>query len=129
MKKDFNKAIRAYSKQLKRLLESKIYPFNLPNRANIPAESGIYAIYEHNSDLLYIGISSNLRRRLFGDHVRGDRQASAFRRNLSNDYEIETEAKITNYLLKNCVFKYMTLSKPKYLEHFTISVLKPKLNR
>ena len=94
----------------------------------MPDVSGIYAIYE-NGEIIYIGISSNLRRRLLGDHRSGDRQASSLRRNLAAFYKLDSEEKITEHILNNFKFKYAKVDSPKNLEHFVISILMPKLNR
>jgi excinuclease UvrABC nuclease subunit len=124
-----SKMRRIYLKQLDALLESDPYLFNQSIRKKISKGSGIYAIYERKSYLVYIGRSSNLRRRLFRDHFGGERRRSAFRKNLSSCYKLKSERKITNYITEKCSFKYMELTEPKHLEYYGISVLKPKLNR
>ncbi len=127
--KDFKKRIEKYLSQLESLLNSTPHFFSSVQRKEISNKKGIYAIFEHNSDLLYIGISQNLRRRLFSEHVGGDKIGSAFRKSLSKFYNLGSEKKITEYIIKNCSFKYMELENPNHLEHFLISVLKPRLNK
>ena len=128
MKKDLNIIVTVYSQQVETLLKSNLYPFKT-DRKTVSNKRGIYAIFEHDSYLIYIGISGNIRRRIFGDHLTGDIKASSFRNNLSQHYKLKPEKAITNYIAKNCTFRFMELKKPKYLEYFAISVLKPKLNR
>ena len=129
MEKELNAVVNTYTQQLETLLKSNLCSFKTTDRKTIPNKSGIYAIFEHGSDLIYIGISGDIRRRIFGDHLTGDIKASAFRNNLSQHYNRKSEKAITDYITKNCTFKFMELDNPKYLEHFAVSVLKPKLNR
>ena len=129
MEKIFKQRIEHYFDQLNLLLRAPLIPFNLLEGTVIPHESGLYAIYGEESNLLYIGISSDLRRRLLGDHRGGDRQASSFRRNLSQHLDLDSEEKISEYIVQRCSFKYLVMEAPKNLEHFAISVLVPPLNR
>ena len=133
MKKDLRAIIDTYIRQLETLLKSKHYSFKTTDKKTIPKGNGIYGIFRRRSGLIYIGISKNIRRRIFGDHLTGDVKGSAFRKNLSQDRKRKskrtTPRAITDYIAKNCTFRFMKLNNPKYLEHFAISVLKPKLNR
>lgn len=126
---ELRKRIEIYLKQLEKLFNSKSHFFNSVKRKDIPDRSGIYAIFKNNSDLLYIGVSKDLGKRILGDHLRSDITGSAFRKNLSEYYNLGSEKKIKEYILKNCYFKFMTLENPNHLEHFLISVLKPQLNK
>lgn len=126
---DWDKVIEIYKTQLKNLLSSKSHFFNSTKRKEIPDSIGIYVIFDKNSDLLYVGQSKNLARRLWDDHLHNDKIGSAFRRNLSECFRLNSEREITQYIVENCSFKYTVLDKPKFLEYFAISILTPKLNR
>lgn len=126
---NWDNLIEDYKGQLKTLLSSKSHLFNSINRKEITDKSGVYAIFDKDSSLLYIGQSKNLKVRLICNHLQNDKIGSAFRRNLSEEYHLESEKEITQYILNNCFFKYMILDKPKPLEYFSISILKPKLNK
>jgi len=128
MNSNFEEKINKHIKSLESLFASKAHEFSTVNRDLIPTTSGIYAIYENNK-LVYIGISANLKRRILGDHLRGDCQASAFRKNLSKALDLNDEGNITDYIIKKCSFCFLEHENPKYLEHFAIGVLEPKLNR
>jgi excinuclease UvrABC nuclease subunit len=129
MMEDWDRAIKAYKKQLKELMYAKPCDFKAVRKRDIPSVSGVYVIFDKAGVLLYVGQSSRLRGRLIDDHLQNDKIGSAFRRNLSECYHLNTEKEITQYILDNCFFKYMELDKPKFLEHFAISLLKPKLNK
>ena len=126
---DWDNLIEDYKKQLKGLLDSKSHFFNSIKRKEIVDKSGVYVIFDKDSSLLYVGQSKNLKVRLIDNHLRNDKIGSAFRKNLSEEGHLESEEEITQYIFSNCSFKYMILDKPKYLEYFAISVLKPKLNK
>ena len=98
----------------------------------VPLQAGVYAIY-HNagSSLLYIGESKHLRQRIFGEHLRGDKIASAFRRNLSDWEKLDSEKDISAYISDKCEFQFKQCDEvaAKRLEHFAIAILQPLLNR
>ncbi len=121
--------IESYKKKVISLLDSETNLFNSIKRKEIPDKSGVYAIFGKDSSLLYIGQSKNLKVRLNDNHLRNDKIGSAFRKNLSKEYHLESEKEITQHILNNCSFKYVILDEPKPLEYFAISILKPKLNR
>jgi len=129
MVEDWNRVIEVYKKQLKELMDVKPCYYKAIKKREIPSVSGVYAIFDKAEVLLYVGQSSRLRGRLINDHLKNDKAGSAFRRNLSECYHLNTEKEITQYVLDNCFFKYMELDTPKFLEHFAISLLKPKLNK
>lgn len=126
---DLDKSIDLYKKQLNELLNAKPNEFKSIKKAAIPDKSGVYCIFDKVGVLLYVGQSTRLRRRLIDDHLQNDKQGSAFRRNLSEDYHLGSEKEITDYIVSDCSFKYVELDKPKLFEHFAISVLNPRLNR
>ena len=129
IKEDWDKTIGAYKKQLEELLRAEPHDFKAIKKREIPSVSGVYVIFGKAGDLLYVGQSKRLRGRLIDDHLQNDKIGSAFRRNLSECYDLGTEKEINQYILNNCSFKYVELEKPKLLEHFAISLLKPKLNK
>jgi len=96
---------------------------------DIPEEPGLYAIYDENDVLIYIGQTSNLQRRLLRNHRSGNSRGSAFRRALMKDKEFENEKIMSSYIRNNCTFRYLPLQKElSAIEHFLIAVLEPKLN-
>ena len=124
--------IAQYRDELTRLLISPTYEFSRLDRKNVPEAPGVYIIY-HKAlrQILYIGESDNLRRRLFSNHRSGNRRGSAFRRALSRWEKFEEERKISEYIIQNCSFQVLLVSdklKRKRFEHFAIAVLSPKLN-
>ncbi len=129
MNNPYDTLIDSYVKQLEKLVSSESYQFQSVERKQIPKQPGIYVIFNKSKELLYIGQSKNLQRRLIDDHLQNDKIGSAFRRNLSDALKLSSEKEITAHIRNNCYFKYMALDNPKNLEHFAIAVLTPKLNR
>lgn len=96
---------------------------------NVPEEKGLYAIYDENDDLIYVGRTSNLKRRILGNHRSGNVRGSAFRRALMREKGFETERELSEYIRGNCAFQYLPLDEELLaVEHFVIAVLIPKLN-
>jgi len=100
--------------------------------ANVPKEPGVYVIYdEKEKAVIYAGRTKNLRRRLLGDHKRGNIRGSQFRRALRQNPKLDSESQITRYIMENCGFQFMVIKKFEEmvrLEHFTAAVLAPLLN-
>ena len=66
-----------------------------------------------------------------GDHKRGNVRGSQFRKALGRNFALNSEDKITSYILKNCSFQFMALEEFEEivrLEHFAIAALGPVLN-
>jgi hypothetical protein len=71
--------------RLQELLESEKLPFNNGLREKLPKNAGVYRNSEYRSDdtkSVYVGQTRNLRQRIWGDHVIGDRIASTLKRKL-----------------------------------------------
>lgn len=101
-------------------------------RASIPAVSGVYIITDNSKNqIIYVGRTKNLRRRLMGDHKRGNIEGSQFRKALGKTLGAKSEEEISNYIRKNCSFKFIII--PSFqetirFEHFATAILAPTLN-
>lgn len=128
---EIKERIARYRDELDHLLDGGIYEFAESKREDITEASGVYVIYDKVSgQILYIGESGNLRRRLFGNHRSGNR-SSVFRSVLSRWEKLEDEKKIDEYIIQNCSFQVLLVSdklERKRFEHFAIAVLSPTLN-
>ena len=129
---ELNSTIENLRGELLVLLNSLKYDFSQRSRIIVPLQPGVYAIYHKTgSHLLYIGESKHLRRRIFGEHLTGDKIASAFRRNLSDWEKLDSEEDISAYISDKCEFQFKQCveAAAKRLEHFAIAILQPLLNR
>lgn len=111
------------------LQENIKYTFST-DRKQIPKASGLYLIYSQDQ-LLYVGETDNLQRRLLGDHKSSNIKGSAFRKALKKYKKLADEKSISEYIMKNCSFQFIEFEdkkRRKRLEHFAIAVLNPILN-
>jgi len=77
------------------------------NRKDIPDDPGVYAIYKPNNERpLYIGRTNNLKRRIYGNHLKGNRKVSTLRRKLFK--ELKDEKRVTEFL-ETCSIRYIPL--------------------
>jgi len=117
---------------LKKLLAEPSYNFAEVSSRNIPKEPGVYVIHDKRvKSIIYAGRTKNLRRRLLGDHKRGNIKGSQFRRALKRNLALESESEITSFILENCSFQFMGIEEFEEivrLEHFVIAILTPVLN-
>lgn len=86
---------------------------------------------EKLKEIIYIGRTRNLRRRLLQNHKRGNVEGSQFRKALGINFALKSEAEITRYILENCSFQFMAINDFEEivrLEHFATAVIGPILN-
>jgi excinuclease UvrABC nuclease subunit len=119
-----------YVRKVKELLASKSLSFKNAVFRDVPDKPGVYVIFDEHDKIIYIGRTRNLRRRLLGDHKRGDVKGSQFRKALMQNYNLTSEAQINSYV-DQCTFKFKEIEDPEErirLEHFAIAILAPTLN-
>ena len=121
-----------YVKMLKELLAKPRYSFADASSQDVPQQVGVYVISDKRMNaIIYAGRTKNLKRRLLGDHRRGNIKGSQFRKALGRNYTLKSEDEITSYILKNCSFQFLPLEEfgeIVRLEHFAIAILGPILN-
>lgn len=128
----YKEVISKYATMMMKLLSEPKHSFAETPSANVPKDPGVYVIYNKTAKrIIYAGRTSNLRRRLLGNHKRGNIEGSQFRKALKRDQALSTEKEITNHILENCSFQFMKIDNFENiirLEHFTTAVLAPTLN-
>ena len=124
--------IASYSEKLKQSLNQPVYRFAEATSKQAPVASGVYMIYEDSSNqMLYAGRSKNLRARLLQQHKTGYIRGSFFRKKLGQKHNLDSEAKISEYIKNNCSFKLLEVESFREmvgLEHFIAAILSPILN-
>jgi len=128
----YEKVISEYLAKLKDLLSSNEYNFREASSMHVPEKPGVYVIVDkENGDIIYIGRTKNLRRRILGNHKSGNIRGSQFRKALMRIYNLKDEQEISNYIQQKCAFKFKIIenqSERIRLEHFATAVIAPKLN-
>lgn len=128
----YESVVLLYTNKMEELLERPKLGFSEASSENVLREPGVYVIFDKRLEkIIYVGRTRNLRRRLLGDHRRGNVEGSQFRKALGKNFELKPEAEITEYILKNCSFQFMVVKSFEEmirLEHFTTAVLAPLLN-
>lgn len=128
----YESVVSQYARKMEELLERSKLSFSEASPKDVLREPGVYVIYDERLEkIIYVGRTRNLRRRLLGNHKRGNIKGSQFRKALGNNFELKPEAEITEYILKNCSFRFMVVKSFEEmirLEHFSTAVLAPLLN-
>jgi len=128
----YESVVSQYTNKMEELLERPKLSFSGASSKNVSREPGVYVIYDERLEkIIYVGRTRNLRRRLLGDHRRGNIEGSQFRKALGNNLKLKPETEITEYILKNCSFQFMVVKSSEEmvrLEHFSTAVLAPLLN-
>ena len=128
----YKSVVSQYARKMEELLERSKLSFSEASPKDVLREPGVYVIYDERLEkIIYVGRTRNLRRRLLGNHKRGNIKGSQFRKALGNNFGLKPEAEITEYILKNCSFRFMVVKSFEEmirLEHFSTAVLAPLLN-
>ena len=128
---NYQERIERLSDVLQRFLAIEQVKMVELRRKEIPDSPGIYAVYTPNSQKpLYIGSTNNLRRRIYTNHLKGNREASTLRRKLFK--KLKDERSVTEFL-ETCSIRFISLEgmsekEIKAVEHFFIAILEPKMN-
>jgi len=128
---NYQERIKKLSDILQRFLTVKQVKIAELRRRDIPDSPGIYAIYTSNNQKpLYIGSTNNLRRRIYTNHLKGNRQASTLRRKLFK--KLGDKRNVTEFI-EACLIRFISLEgmnekEIKAVEHFFIAILEPELN-
>ena len=125
--------IAEYLDKLNRLLSNTDHSFDeLPPVSVLSRSLGVYVIFDKRSkEVIYAGRSKNLRRRLLGDHRRGNIDGSQFRKALGRSIGTANEKEISEYIRKNCTYRFLKLNnfeEAVRLEHFITAIIGPVLN-
>ena len=118
---------------LNKLLAKTDYSFDEKSSSDSPKKSlGVYVICDKRTkEIIYAGRSKNLRRRLLGDHRRGNIDGSQFRKALGRSMGTTDENEISENIRQNCTYGYLPLKKFEdavRFEHFITAIIGPVLN-
>ena len=96
---------------------SNIVPGKLPER--LPA---VYAIFDNNTqETLYVGRTKDLRRRLYTNHLMGNKSTARLKKYIVEDNikfpNISNYQEAKNWIKENCYFKYMEITDSKERGH------------
>ncbi|PLJ76786.1 MAG: hypothetical protein B7L53_09815 [Thermofilum sp. NZ13] len=131
--------LEVYLGKLRELLSSPKLAFS--PEAPVPSKPGVYIVWR-GREVIYVGSSSDLRRRILGDHLQGNVRGSRLRRALSWDLGLadpaegkarlsrEQEEKISGHLRERCALQFIVEEDERrraMLEHFAIALLSPRL--
>ncbi len=98
-----------FEPQLKRFETTDAQTFKAWNRRAVPAQPGVYVIYRGRCPL-YVGETSNLRRRVFDQH--GNGRSSAFHTKLVEVLHVfkpGSESSATELIKNHMTFRFLTL--------------------
>jgi GIY-YIG catalytic domain len=105
-------------------MKQKKYSFN---SNNAPHSSGIYVIF-FSKMLVYIGKSSNLKRRI-SNHIGEASRASIFSRNLRRLLDLNDKHDISD-IQQSLSYSFLEIDEPKLslVENFALETMKPIMN-
>lgn len=119
-----------YVGKVRELLARESLSFGNVVSGKVPDRPGVYVIFNEQDEIIYVGRTRNLRRRLLRDHRRGNVRGSQFRKALMQNYGLTSEEQVDDYV-DRCTFKFKEIEDPQEkirLEHFATAILAPALN-
>lgn len=118
-----------------KLLASEKISFSDPHLySKLPERGGVYRILRRGSDWsksLYVGGTDNLRRRVFRNHLMGNTRSSTLKKKLVKSRRFKDVKAVKDYFKRRCVVQFIVVKNQKelnFIEHFLISILRPKYN-
>ena len=95
-----------------RLSSATIFEFsNLSGPSALPAEKGVYIIFDKfTKEVLYVGKTTNLRQRLYSNHLMGPLANARLKKYLIDDAEypdIKDLSSAKDHIRKKCAFLYL----------------------
>lgn len=127
----YEDVVSVYFEMMQNLLVQPAHSF-ADSQASVPSAPGVYIVYDNSREqIVYVGRTKNLRRRLLSDHKRGNIEGSQFRKALGQTLSTTNEKAISEYISKNCRFQFLII--PSFqetvrFEHFATAILAPILN-
>lgn len=95
----YESVVSQYTNKMEELLEKPKLSFSEASSKDVLREPGVYVIFDERlKKIIYVGRTRNLRRRLLGNHKRGNIKGSQFRKALGNNFSLKSEAEITEYI-------------------------------
>ena len=122
--------IARYKELLQTLLASPVFPFDDNLRNALPTAGGVYRIFETGTDWqdsVYIGKSTNLQNRVYGNHLMGNRRASTLKRKFIESGRYADENAVKHYLREKCSVQFITVdddAERTSLEHFAVAIVR-----
>ncbi len=119
---------------VRQLIIKPLLEFNEGMRLQLPANGGIYRICDTSANPpleIYIGISDNLRRRIYSNHFRGSEDNSTLTRKLINGGHFENAVEVHGFLANNCAAQYIEIEDERlrcFVEHYAVAILQPLHN-
>ena len=128
----YQDVLSRFLEMLNKLLANTDHSFDDVSSTDLPKSLGVYVIFDKRSkEIIYAGRSKNLRRRLLGDHRRGNIDGSQFRKALGRSMGTTDENEISENIRQNCTYGYLPLKNFEdavRFEHFITAILGPVLN-
>lgn len=114
---DIEKALVEARKIAELLLASSPLYFRNLTPSDLPESTpGVYAIFdEDHNEVLYVGRTKNLRRRLYTNHLHGPKANARLKKYLVEDESqtsVDTMADAKQYLKDHCYAKYLVEEDP-----------------
>ena len=124
--------IQSLQTKLDSLLAANAVPYLHLTESQLPKEGGVYLISAKANDVItpyYVGRASSLARRLYTNHLMGNRSTARLKKYMVESGEVATMLEAKEFLRNHCSIQWLLESEYRNrgaLEGFFTSVLFPK---
>lgn len=112
-----NARLQEAEKYYNELADSPQFYFDELRPTTLDMIPGVYAIFDrHTEEVLYVGKTTNLRQRLYTNHLMGNLSTARLKKYLINDgskVDVTSKEEAKEYILRNCGFKYIQIDDMK----------------
>lgn len=120
---DFKKQFDIAEAKLNELLNSRRFYFNSLVPSDLPEDTaGVYVIYDSTTgEALYVGRTKKLRRRLYTNHLQGNKSTARLKKYIVEDTEnfpqINSYDSAKQWIKDNCFFQYIEVDDSRERGH------------
>ncbi|OAA84691.1 GIY-YIG nuclease family protein [Clostridium ljungdahlii] len=109
----FKKKLEQAKLLCEKIQDNEILEFNNLKPSMIEEVPGVYLIaHKETNQILYVGRTTNMRRRIYTNHLQGNQSTARLKKYLVedlNETNIKSMKEAKEYLKNNCYFKFMKI--------------------
>lgn len=122
------------TKWLDEIVDTDPIGFDILKPSSIPTEGGVYFISDSShkkEEIVYVGLSGNLRQRIYTNQFQGDESGSQIKKAVIDHGRAKTWESAKEYLKENCGVRFGVVPdfrERQIREGFAIAILKPEFS-
>lgn len=96
-----------------KVFSSRVYFFSTVVPSELPVKAGVYVIWlKDTEEVLYVGRTTNIRRRIYTQHLMGNKTSARLKKYLVDDENLPDIVEYSDakqYMKDNCCFQFILI--------------------